>query len=90
MTSNQHGPYTQGYTHDTMVHTMGCQAVRRSQSLKVHLSSDRGLQLDLLKSESLVIADQLAAVNTFSGLVLTARHIMEVGNARTSSYDGGR
>ncbi len=37
------------------------------------LSSDRGLQPDLVKVESLVIADQNAAVNTFPGLVHTAR-----------------
>ena len=34
-----------------------------------------------MKSESLVIADQHAAVNTFSGLVHTARHAMGVGFA---------
>ena len=39
-----------------------------------------------MKSESLVIVDQLATVNTFSGLVLTARHTTEVGNARTSLF----
>ena len=32
---------------------------------------------------SLVIADQNAAVNTFPGLVHTARHTMGVGNARS-------
>ena len=46
---------------------------------KPHLSSDRSLQLDTVKLESLVIADQHAAVNTFPGLVHTARHTMEVG-----------
>ena len=44
------------------------------QILKVRLSSDRGLQLAPVKVESLVIADQQAAVNTFPGLVHTARH----------------
>ena len=43
------------------------------------LSSDRSLQLDCVKLESLVIADQHAAVNTFPGLVHTARHTMGVG-----------
>ena len=51
------------------------------QILKSYLSSDRSLQFENVKSESLVIADQNAAVNTFSGLVHTARHIMEVGYA---------
>ncbi len=36
-----------------------------------------------MKLESLVIADQHAAVNTFSGLVHTARHTMRVGNTRS-------
>ena len=50
---------------------------------KAGLSSDRGLQLDPVKSESLVIADQHAAVNTFPGLVHTARHTTKVGNTRS-------
>ena len=36
-----------------------------------------------MKSELLVIADQHAAVNTFPGLVHTARHTMRVGNTRS-------
>ena len=47
--------------------------------LKTGLSSDWSLQLDSMKAESLVIADQNAAVNTFPGLVHTARQAMEVG-----------
>ena len=46
---------------------------------KSRLSSDRSLQLGCVKVESLVIADQHAAVNTFPGLVHTARHTMGVG-----------
>ena len=46
---------------------------------KSRLSSDWGLQLDPTKSESLVIVDQHATVNTFPGLVHTARHTMGVG-----------
>ena len=46
---------------------------------KSYLSSDCRLQLDGMKSESLVIADQHAAVNTFPGLVHTARHITKAG-----------
>ena len=46
------------------------------------LSSDWGLQLDPMKSESLVIAQQHDAVNTFPGLVHTARHTMGVGSTR--------
>ena len=46
---------------------------------KSRLSSDCTLQLECMKLESLVIADQHAAVNTFPGLVHTARHTMGVG-----------
>ncbi len=56
--------------------TEGCQPARGSQSQKAVRSPDRSLQLDCVKSESLVIADQHAAVNTFPGLVHTARHTM--------------
>ena len=49
--------------------------------LKSCLSSDCTLQLEYMKLESLVIADQHAAVNTFPGLVHTARHAMGVGSA---------
>ncbi len=56
---------------------------RGSQSQKAVLSSDWSLQLDSMKLESLVIADQHAAVNTFPGLVHTARHTMRVGCTRS-------
>jgi hypothetical protein len=49
---------------------------------KPSLSSDRRLQLACVKSESLVTANQHVAVNTFPGLVHTARHVMEAGQAR--------
>ena len=57
-TSSHHGPYAQGDTRATMVHTEGSETVTSSQSQKVHLSSDWGLQLDPMKLESLVIAHQ--------------------------------
>ncbi len=78
MTSSPHGPYAWGYTRATMVGTEGCNAARWSQSQKAGLSSDCSLQLDCMKSESLVIADQHAAVNTFPGLVHTARQSAEL------------
>ena len=53
------------------------------QISKVSLNSDRSLQLDYMKLESLVIANQNVAVNTFPGLVHTARHTMGVSNARS-------
>ena len=52
------------------------------QISKSRLSSDCTLQLECMKLESLVIADQHAAVNTFPGLVHTARHTMGVGFTR--------
>ncbi len=58
MTSSHHGPYAQGDTRATMAGTMGCDPARGSQSQKAGLSSDRSLQLDSVKAESLVIADQ--------------------------------
>ncbi len=83
MTSSPHGPYVWGYTRATMPITEGCEVARRSKSLKGRLSSDWSLQLDSMKLESLVIADQHAAVNTFPGLVHTARHTMGVDSARS-------
>ena len=83
MKSSQHAPYVQGCTRATMAGTKGCKLVRVSQSQKAGLSSDRSLQLDCVKSESLVIADQHAAVNTFPGLVHTARHTMGVSCSRS-------
>ena len=85
MTSSPHGPYRWGYTRHTMDGTKGRQPARGSQSHKAIRSPDRSLQLDYVKSESLVIADQHAAVNTFPGLVHTARHTMGVGCTRSRS-----
>ena len=84
MTSSHHGPYEQGFTRHTMVGTEGSDIVRWSETHKAYHSPDCSLQLDYMKSESLVIADQHAAVNTFPGLVHTARHTMEVGDTRSS------
>ncbi len=83
MTSSHHGPYGQGYTRATMVGTEGSQTARWSKSQKTDLSPDCSLQLDCMKSESLVIANQNVAVNTFPGLVHTARHTMGVGCTRS-------
>src|SRR3990172_6677750 len=83
MTSSPHGPYVQGYTRTTMAGTAGCQTAKWSKSQKAGPSSDWSLQFDSMKVESLVIADQQAAVNTFPGLVHTARHITKVGCTRS-------
>ena len=83
MTSNHHAPYILGYTRATMVNTKRSETARWSKSQKVNPSSDCSLQLDYMKLESLVIADQHAAVNTFPGLVHTARHTMGVRSTRS-------
>ncbi len=82
-TSSQHGLYVQGYTRATMGGTIRCQPARGSQSEKTVLSSDCSLQLDCMKLESLVMAHQHGAVNTFPGLVHTARHITKAGCTRS-------
>ena len=74
-----------------MVGTEGSELARGSKSQKANLSPDWSLQLDSMKLESLVIADQHAAVNTFPGLVHTARHTMGVGCTRSRLLNlGGR
>ena len=74
MTSNHHAPYDLGYTRATMAVTKRSETVKWSKPQKGCLSSDCSLQLDYMKLESLVIADQNAAVNTFPGLVHTFRY----------------
>ena len=66
-----------------MAVTEGSKLARVSKSQKDGLSSDWSLQLDSMKSELLVIADQQAAVNTFPGLVHTARHTTKVCYTRS-------
>ena len=83
MTSNHHAPYDLGYTRATMDGSKGSDTAKWSETHKPVLSSDCSLQLDCTKLESLVIVDQNATVNTFSGLVHTARHTMRVGNTRS-------
>src|SRR5699024_7969168 len=56
---------------------------RISESHKTIVSSDCRLQFACMKQESLVIADQNAAVNTFPGLVHTARHTTRASNTRS-------
>ena len=83
MTSNHHAPYDLGYTRTTMAINRGKQNGDMEQNPKNCLSSDCRLQLAYMKSELLVIAGQHTAVNTFPGLVHTARHTMGVGNTRS-------
>ena len=87
MMSSHHGLYVQGYTRATMDGTKRCKPARGSQSQKTVLSSDRRLQLACVKLESLVMAYQNDAVNTFPGLVHTARHITKVDCTRSLHAD---
>ena len=82
-TSSHHGPYDLGYTRATMAGTKGSEGATWSESFKTGRSPDWSLQLDSMKSESLVIANQNVAVNTFPGLVHTARHTMGVDCTRS-------
>ena len=83
MTSNHHALYDLGYTRTTMALNKEKQDREVKRTPKNGPSSDCRLQLACMKSELLVIADQHAAVNTFPGLVHTARHTMRVGNTRS-------
>ncbi len=83
MTSSHHGPYVQGYTRATMDETERGKAARWSKSQKIVRSSDWSLKPDSMKVESLVIAHQHGAVDTFPGLVHTARHTIRVGGTRS-------
>ncbi len=87
MTSSPYGPYVLGYTRATTGCTEGRNTARWSQSQKAVLGSDWSLQLDSMKLESLVIADQHAAVNTFPGLVHTARHTIRVEDTRSRYFN---
>ena len=66
-----------------MVQTKGSEHASVSKSQKLHLSPDWSLQLDSMKLESLVIVDQHATVNTFPGLVHTARHTKKADCTRS-------
>ena len=83
MTSNHHAPYDLGFTRATMAVTKRSEAAKWSKAQKGSPSSDCRLQPACMKMELLVIADQHAAVNTFPGLVHTARHTMGVCNTRS-------
>ena len=83
MTSNHHAPYDLGLTRTTMAVNNGKQSSDVEQNPTNGLSSDCRLKPACMKLELLVIADQHAAVNTFPGLVHTARHTTGAGNTRS-------
>ena len=83
MRSNHHAPYVLGYTRTTMAVNKGKQYREVEQIPKNGLSSDCRLKPACMKTELLVIVNQHVTVNTFPGLVHTARHTMRVGNTRS-------
>ena len=83
MRSNHHALYDRGYTRTTMAFNNEERRGDPEQISKNCLSSNCRLQPACMKSELLVIANQHVAVNTFPGLVHTARHTMRVGNTRS-------
>ena len=90
MTSNHHVPYVLGYTRTTMTTTKRSEIARLSKTEKSSPSSDWRLQLASMKLELLVITGQHTVVNTFPGLVHTARHTMRVENTRSPCNSGRR
>ena len=90
MMSNHHVPYVLGYTRTTMGVTERSETARWSKTEKSILSSDWRLQLASMKLELLVITGQHTVVNTFPGLVHTARHTMRVENTRSPCQSGRR
>ena len=83
MTSNHHAPYDLGLTRTTMAVNKGQRSREAEQISKNGLSSDCRLQPAYMQLDLLVIVDQNATVNTFPGLVHTARHTMGAGNTRS-------
>ena len=83
MTSNHHALYDLGYTRTTMAVNKEEQWGDPEQIFKSRLSSDCRLKPACMKLELLVIVDQHATVNTFPGLVHTARQTMRVSNTRS-------
>ena len=83
MMSNHHASYVLGYKRATMANTKRCEVVTWSEPQKTSLNSDCGLQPAHTKTELLVIPDQHAGVNAFSGLVHTARQAMGVGGTQS-------
>ena len=83
MTSNHHALYVLGFTRTTMARNKEQRTRECKRISKRRPSSDCRLQLACMKPELLVIVDQHATVNTFPGLVHTARQTMKVGNTRS-------
>ena len=80
MTSSPHGLYAQGHTRATMRRIKRTESASWRKSHKSPPSSDWRLQPASMKLELLVTVSQHITVNTFPGLVHTARHTTKVGN----------
>ena len=78
-----HCPYGSGFTRSKIVSTEGWQDGRISKSKIADRSADRRLQLDSVKADALVIAEQHLTGNTFPSLVHIVRHCMGVGFTRS-------
>ena len=76
MTSNPHASYEEGFRGNTMGSNNQKQCREAEQIYKPFLSSDCSLELDYMKVESLVMANQHVAVNMSLFLALTARQTM--------------
>ena len=76
MTSNHHALYDLGYTRTTMA------VNKEKRSREVEQTSEKRSQFGL-QAATRLLADQHAAVNTFPGLVHTARHTMRAGGTRS-------
>ncbi|PIW22922.1 MAG: hypothetical protein COW32_02110 [Candidatus Aquicultor secundus] len=80
-TADQHAPDALGYTHATVAGTKGSEPARGRKSQKAGRGADCSLKPDCMKMEPIVIADQKAAVNTFSGLPHIAGHVRQMRDA---------
>ena len=76
-TADRYAPYALGYTHATVAGTKRAEPARGRKSQKAGRGADCSLQLDCMKVEPIVIADQQAAVNTFSGLPQIAGRVRQ-------------
>ena len=77
-TLGEYVPNVLGYTRAAMLNSKGCDPERGSQSHKLQLSSDRGLQLTLVTLELVVIGFYQSPVNKSMPRALTARQTNRV------------
>lgn len=68
MKADPYVPDALGYTRATVAGTKGTEPARGRKSQKAGRGPDCSLKPGCMKQEPIVIADQKAAVNTFSGL----------------------